>query len=62
MTALKCEICHGTGEIVCPGCDGGAVKGVTDKNSTEWESCARCKGIGNIECPTCKGTGEVSED
>ena len=60
MRTDDCKICHGDGELKCPGCDGGgAIKRHSDSDVPRWESCARCKGKGKIECPMCDGTGET---
>lgn len=59
MNSDECRMCHGNGEIECPGCDGGAEKRHSDSEIPKWESCACCHGKGKIECPRCKGTGET---
>lgn len=43
---MKCKICNGKNDIVCPACIGA-------KELDAGAQCARCKGVGRIVCPKC---------
>ncbi|HNR99248.1 MAG TPA: hypothetical protein PKX48_05635 [Planctomycetota bacterium] len=55
-----CEVCRGKGNVDCPGCDTGQVRGPCPRCSGSGkERCTTCKGAKGTPCTFCRGTGTV---
>ncbi len=62
VVAETCEGCGGKGEVDCPDCDTGRVRGPCPRcNGRGKERCSTCKGLKGTQCTFCKGTGSVRQ-
>ena len=60
-----CPNCHGTGHVVCWGCNGSGYELEAETcpncNGTGVIGCTTCDSLGYLVCPTCGGTGGSPE-
>lgn len=52
-----CDLCYGSGVVVCDGCDG-----TTYLDGNAWTTCEKCEGHGKTTCSLCNGEAYTSCD
>lgn len=52
-----CVNCRGSGQVLCPECNGSTTHGVHSAGGLKTNRCMCCHGRGRCTCPACKGKG-----
>ncbi|WP_298817771.1 protein kinase domain-containing protein [uncultured Chloroflexus sp.] len=62
---FTCANCQGSGQVVCPQCQGkGVIKPRARRNDTDpvEQQCSTCKGYQKVRCEQCNGNGNMVEE
>ena len=57
----ECNVCHGSGNVACPGCEAWweqRIRSLHTETTIFRSGCARCNSTGRVTCPACRGNIE----